>query len=121
MPEAIAEKIEIAQALYQLRFIYNSSTIYAGIAQLIERFLAKEEARSLSLLARTKENASPCVGHFLCSEPGGANSSLKGEFGRPSHAQELAPSMAAAVHCLLARTNTSLSEGILSAFAMLSA
>ena len=26
----------------------------AGVAQLIERFLAKEEARSLSLLTRTK-------------------------------------------------------------------
>jgi hypothetical protein len=30
-----------------------SQYIYAGIAQLIERFLAKEEARSLSLLTRT--------------------------------------------------------------------
>ncbi len=28
--------------------------INAGVAQLIERFLAKEEARSLSLLTRTK-------------------------------------------------------------------
>ncbi len=41
----------------------------AGIAQLIERFLAKEEARSLSLLTRTKNEISvfnePVIG-FIC-------------------------------------------------------
>ena len=38
---------------------------YAGIAQLIERFLAKEEARSLSLLTRTNEKTGHRAGFFI--------------------------------------------------------
>lgn len=49
----------VALAIYPV-IPYNFSR-YAGVAQLIERFLAKEEVESLSLFTRTKiENpASP--------------------------------------------------------------
>gem|GEM_PF-4005911 len=41
---------------------------YAGVAQLIERFLAKEEVESLSLFTRTIRTTPLCVGFFLWYE-----------------------------------------------------
>jgi hypothetical protein len=39
--------------------------LHAGVAQLIERFLAKEEATSLSLVTRTKQRVQPSAGLFV--------------------------------------------------------
>ena len=43
---------------------YNRAS-YAGVAQLIERFLAKEEATSLSLVTRTKYESQDASASFL--------------------------------------------------------
>ena len=40
-------------------------TQYAGVAQLLERFLAKEEVESQSLFTRTKKNTTLAVVFFL--------------------------------------------------------
>lgn len=50
------------EALPALRTLRYNNPIYADVAQLIERFLAKEEATSLSLVIRTKH----ILEHDLC-------------------------------------------------------